>query len=407
MKRIFVIAVAAVFLLMPLMSNAESDQKGAGPPPVNQTLVPEGYFSIQLAEALKVGTPKSEAEAETMLTSAGIVPKNGWIADYPVTPDIIMELQQAINMAADSGKLAMKKDEALAALQNTETALGLPVVASGEGQNPPNPPAESYGQYSDPSVINDYYSDEGPPVVTYYAPPPDYYYLYAWVPFPFWVTGFWFPGFFVLNDFNTVVFFHGRRFACTNHFFDRGTHHFGRIDPRTRTVGRDFGSGRNLNHERGFRTTQARNGAAAIFNRSIQHTRTASLGRNSFANNGQRFGAGTRTQTGPGSMGRSQSGSRPSLGRSSFEPSTEFWKSRGNEFPSTVLRWSKILRRTFHGWRRLFRWISRRWLVWRLPRRRRLRRGPRRRWSALKEGEAGRIICAKWPLPVQLLPEKP
>jgi hypothetical protein len=275
MKRIIVIAFAAMFLLVSMISNAESDQKAAGPPPVKQALVPEGYFATQLAEALKVGTPASEAEAETMLTSVGIAPKNGWIADYPVTPDIIMELQEAIGTAAESGKLAMNKDEALAALQNTEMALGLPVVASGEGQTPPN----SYGQYTDPSVIYEYYNDEGPPVVTYYPPPPDYYYLYAWVPSPFWYGAFWFPGFFVLNDFDTVVFFHGRRFACSNHFFDHGTHHFGRIDPRTRAVGRDHGFGRNPNHERGFRTTQARRGAEGIFNRSLERARTANVNR--------------------------------------------------------------------------------------------------------------------------------
>ena len=59
---------------------------------------------------------------------------------------------------------------------------------------------------TEPTVIDNYYSDEGPPVVTYYAPPPDYAYLYAWDPFPFWCGGFWFPGYYVLNDFDFAFF---------------------------------------------------------------------------------------------------------------------------------------------------------------------------------------------------------
>jgi hypothetical protein len=64
-----------------------------------------------------LGTAKNEAEAESMLASVGIAPKNGWIADYPLTPDIIGEVRKTIGLALDSGKLAMKKDEALMAVQ--------------------------------------------------------------------------------------------------------------------------------------------------------------------------------------------------------------------------------------------------------------------------------------------------
>ena len=64
-----------------------------------------------------------------MLASAGIAPKNGWIADYPVTPDIIGELQNTIAEAADSGKLAMKKDEATKVFQDLIAQQGLPVRA--------------------------------------------------------------------------------------------------------------------------------------------------------------------------------------------------------------------------------------------------------------------------------------
>jgi uncharacterized membrane protein YgcG len=68
---------------------------------------------MELAEALKIGRAESEAEAENMLALVGIAPQNGWMADHPVTPDIIGELHNAIAAAADSGKIAMNKSEAI------------------------------------------------------------------------------------------------------------------------------------------------------------------------------------------------------------------------------------------------------------------------------------------------------
>jgi len=102
----------------PLMVNPPSEQNKLGPPPIERSLVREGDFAIRLAEALKIGEAKSEAEAESMLASVGIAPKNGWIADYPLTPDIIGDLENAIGRAADSGKIAMNRDEAIKAFQN-------------------------------------------------------------------------------------------------------------------------------------------------------------------------------------------------------------------------------------------------------------------------------------------------
>ena len=43
---------------------------------------------MQLAEALKLGPVPDEAKAEELLSSLGIEPKNGWLAEYPVTPDV-------------------------------------------------------------------------------------------------------------------------------------------------------------------------------------------------------------------------------------------------------------------------------------------------------------------------------
>jgi len=117
MKRL-IAASAIVFLFsIPVISYGQPEQNVQKAPLVSQGLVREGEFAIKLVEVLKLGTAKNEAEAESKLASVGIAPKNGWIADYPLTPDIIGELRRAIGVALDSGKLAMKKDEALMAVQ--------------------------------------------------------------------------------------------------------------------------------------------------------------------------------------------------------------------------------------------------------------------------------------------------
>ena len=97
---------------------AQPGQNKPGPPSVSQGVVREGVLAVKLVETLKIGESKSEAEAENSLASVGIAPRNGWIADYPVTPGIIVELQNTIGEAADSGKLTMKKDEAIKAFQD-------------------------------------------------------------------------------------------------------------------------------------------------------------------------------------------------------------------------------------------------------------------------------------------------
>jgi hypothetical protein len=78
---------------------------------------------MELAGALKIGEVKSEVEAESRLASVGIAPKNGWIADYPLTPNIIGELQNAVREASDSGKIAMKRDEAMRAFEDLVTSI--------------------------------------------------------------------------------------------------------------------------------------------------------------------------------------------------------------------------------------------------------------------------------------------
>ena len=264
MRKLISIVAAIALFSMPFTIYAQSDQKPAAPP-ISQTLVPEGDFALKLAPALKLGTPNNGTQAEDMLTSAGIAPKNGWIADYPITPNIVGELQSAVVTAADSKKLPMEKNDALEAFQSVTTEFGL-VITPGSGQYAENQ-APASSEYVQPQEINNYYYEEGPPVVSYYPPPWDYYYLYDWVSYPFWCSGFFFPGFFILGDFDTFVFVghHHHRFRITNHFFNHRTHAFGRVDPVNH-------SWTNFSHTTAFNSTATRNAASSIFNRSMGRT---------------------------------------------------------------------------------------------------------------------------------------
>jgi hypothetical protein len=251
---------------------AQSQETAEQPPPIAQTLVREGDFAIKLVEALKIGKAESEAEAESMLASVGIAPKNGWIADYPMTPDIVGELEKAVGEAADAQKLSLGKKEALKALRTAAVEHELPIIAEGPDEYAESPPPTDL-QYTTPSEIDDYYYTEGPPVVTYYPPPWDYYYLYAWIPSPFWYSGFYFPGFFILHDFHRGFHRNGHAYIITNHWRDHGTGRIYAVDPARRHSPRNLG-GRDAPRMRGFNSTEARNGARSIFDRSYGRLRS-------------------------------------------------------------------------------------------------------------------------------------
>ncbi len=288
-KLIAGVIIILGMLMMPLAVYAQSEQTTTQAPPVASTLVREGDFAMKLVDALKIGTAQNEADAETMLGSSGIAPKNGWIADYPVTPDIIGELQNTVGAAADSKRLPMEKDEALKALQSVSAELGLSVVADTSGKYSENQPRTS-PEYVQPTVINNYYYDEGPPVVTYYPPPWDYYYLYAWVPSPFWCSGFFFPGFFILHDFHRVIHVHGGVAVFTNHVIHPVSRRVVVVDPVNRTSSHPFRVQRDISPQRGFNSPEARRGAASISERNRERAR---------------FGT---TTNGPGNIGRSEGG---------------------------------------------------------------------------------------------------
>lgn len=314
----------------------ETGEPEAVAPPIEQPLVPEGYFALQLLEALNLGKAQNEAQAESMLSGIGVEPKNGWIAGYPVTPPVIEEIERSVVAAADAGKLGMDKNRALAAVTGVKIKMGIDVtpgsahsanmqqgaptraannviykyvdkngvihytdryesipreyhgnleIIRGTGQRPqvtqaqaPEniPPLAPEGGVTDeqvyyppanpdPAVINNYYYNEGPPVVTYYPPPQAYDYLYSWVPYPFWCSGLYFRGFFILHDFHRRIHVPHQPFVVTNHVLHPGTHSVSIVDPVTRGWRTGTASGRNTPHNPGFASPSAQTGARKIY----------------------------------------------------------------------------------------------------------------------------------------------
>jgi len=296
MKKLLAVIISISLSAFPFAVYAtNSGQQAPKPPPVSQELVAEGDFAFQLAPVLKLGTPTTEVQAEDMLTSVGIAPKNGWIADYPMTPIVLGEVQNAVIAAAASKKLPMEKDDALKAFQGLTSQFNLAFTPATGQQAEAQPPTTS--AYIEPPIVENYYAEEGPPVVTYYPPPWDYGYLYAWVPYPFWCTGFFFPGFFILNDFDIVVgghfghhFHHGFGFdhRITNHFSDPKTQQVMRVDPTMRTRGFSSSGMRTA----AFSSPGARRGAASIMNRSVEMGRSRGLTGTTGRNPGRGFAPG-------------------------------------------------------------------------------------------------------------------
>jgi hypothetical protein len=150
-----------------------SQSEQTGPRTNEPSLVREGFFAVKLAEALKIGPVKSEAEAENRLALVGILPKKGWIADYPVTPEIIEELQNAIVAAADSGKIAMNKSEAIKVFEDLVTE-----IESQDVRLEPSPGRQPY------------------PETYYYPYPYPFYYRFLYpypynYPYPYYYGGYY------------------------------------------------------------------------------------------------------------------------------------------------------------------------------------------------------------------------
>lgn len=265
-KSHFTLSAFSVTIVMALLLGIAVQEGQSQPPPVGAPVVREGAFAMKLADALNLGQPSSETKAESLLGGAGIAPRNGWMADYPVTPDIIGELRDSVVYAVQAKTISVDQDAALKTLEDVQTGMNISVNPGPAGPPEVSSPGTTESGYPDQTVINDYYSNEGPPIVTYYAPPQDYYSLYGWVPYPFWWGGFWFGGFFILNDFHRHFIGHDGGFFVSNHFNDVRAHRVFRVDPVKRSSGRTF-AGIGAPRANSFISTGVKGSPARIFNR--------------------------------------------------------------------------------------------------------------------------------------------
>ncbi len=265
MKKLLIIGGIVYMFLFPCGVNAAYNQEKEEPPPVSQTLVREGDFAIELAKALGLVFTDNEAEAESMLASLDISPANGWFADYPMTPDIIGELKDSVGLAADSGKIAMTREEALGTFENLLLEQELPIDTENDSQYAEEQQSsecseetseydKKEGKCRDSEEIKNYYDERGPPVITYYRPPYYYDYLYFFVPYAFWYHSAHYDGYYIIRNFHIVHRHHhpqhhkkitGRK-VISNHFFDKKTERFERIIPLKRNTGSIFGIQRDI-----------------------------------------------------------------------------------------------------------------------------------------------------------------
>ena len=270
------------------MSEAVVDDIVAMLPPLLQSLEALGFIARHL----------NPPDFGRVMEAAGS-PDQALLAELPRLaewPEQFSDLRAPLQTAGDA---------ALKAFEGVKAELALAVRPQADGDSYSGTPSDS-GKYPNPTVINNYYTEQGPPVVTYYAPPPDYYYLYGWVPSPFWWSGFWFPGFFILNDFHRTVFIHNRPFFVSNHFNDIRRHRVFRIDPADRFHGRTF-AGIGVTHSRGFISTGVPRSGRVIFNGS---RRTSPSGVSSMAPSGRGSRSMSATPRASGISGQPSRGAR-------------------------------------------------------------------------------------------------
>ena len=253
MNKMIVLFVAAGLLLAPYAASVNAQSSTSLRPPIEQPLVSEGEFAVELASSLNLTSSHDETAAESSLGAINIAPRNGWIADYPMTPGIIAEVRESAARSASSGSLSISGDDAARIVDSVSIALNLPIRVAGGKYSYESSDCSSAGsssecqsgsaaappevsEYEEPSVVEvpeeEYYEGYGPPIVTYYPPPWAYAYLYDWVPSPFWWGGFGFGGYFILNDFDR----RGHHHRFTNHVTNaNGT--VSRVNPVTRATG--------------------------------------------------------------------------------------------------------------------------------------------------------------------------
>jgi hypothetical protein len=233
-RKTILFVVGLTLLLVTGRTHAQPTYGPTGLPPIAAPLIREGELAMKLLPALGLGLASDEVTAESRLGDAGIMPRNGWIADYPVTPDIMGELRRAVSDAADAGILSLSRNQALGQMDYIAAGLNVSTSLPYGGEDSYTGAPSDAGYYPEAAAINSYYYAEGPPVYTYFVPPDDYYNLYSYVPYPFSSSGFFFPGFFILRDFHRTVRVHGRPYYCSNHFRHPGSQLISRVDPIAR-----------------------------------------------------------------------------------------------------------------------------------------------------------------------------
>ena len=132
MKRILVIFLGVSLALAPFTASVNAQSATSQRPPVEQPLVREGDFAIELATALNLTKSHDEAAAESSLAAINIAPRNGWISDYPMTPDIISEVRESAARSASAGSLNMSESDAGSTVDRISIAMNLPVKVTGE-----------------------------------------------------------------------------------------------------------------------------------------------------------------------------------------------------------------------------------------------------------------------------------
>lgn len=203
MKRARILLLAAA-LLIPALVTAQQPVEKSSISAIEPVLVRQGDFAMLLVEALHLGVAERQESAISRLEDADIAPEDGWIADYPMTPEILAQLAPTLGDAADSGAIALSRDEALGALQALAAEFGLSL------------PDELGPRYArrylrddaydcQGSTIRRYYDNYAPPVLSYCRPPYDYDYLYDWRPYGSWWHGHYYPGYYLLHRFHLVI----------------------------------------------------------------------------------------------------------------------------------------------------------------------------------------------------------
>ncbi|MGO9018992.1 MAG: hypothetical protein ACLQVJ_11655 [Syntrophobacteraceae bacterium] len=295
MKTILAIFLAASLVAVPYIAAANAKSSPSGPPPIEQPLVREGDFAVELATALHLTSSHDEAAAEDYLVSIGISPRNGWISDYPMTPDIIAEIRDSASRSASSGNLKISETNAVSIVDKVSIAMNLPVQYAGEKysydssseyQSPAVRPLPEDSEYVEPYVVEDYYYDNEPPVVTYYPPPSEYAYLYDWVPDPFWWDGFGFGGFFILVDFDR----HYHHHHITNHVTNADGR-ASRINATTRASASAMANTANTANTSASRNLTS-SGAARDADRSIRDPGSATRDMDKFSSPSTHFSTG-------------------------------------------------------------------------------------------------------------------